>query len=124
MVTDALVREVREETGVQVTAITALVGLSQIDRPAHAAQTLVFLFEIVQWQGTLQCQDPDGLVCGVELVTYAEAIHRLQRNGSWLGIQEPLLAYLCGEVRAGTMWFYREEPDGQDRLGILPAVNK
>jgi 8-oxo-dGTP diphosphatase len=119
LVSDALIREVQEEVGVQVTAIGALAALSQIDRPAHAAQTLAFLFEIGEWQGTLQCQDPDAEVCGVELVQQAEAIQRLQRNGGWAGIQEPLMAYLRGEVGAGTMWFYREEPDGQHRLAAL-----
>ena len=124
LVTDALIREVQEEAGVQVTAIGALVGLSQIDRPTHTAQTLAFVFEVVQWHGTLQCQDPDAKVCGVELVRFAEAIHRLQRNGSWPGIQEPLLAYLRGEVLAGTMWFYREDREGQHRLGVLPPAHK
>ncbi len=123
-VTDALVREVREEVGVQVIEIGALVGISQIDRPAFAEQTLIFVFEVKQWQGTFQCQDPDGKVYGVELVHSTEAIHRLQQIGSWSGAQEPLLAYLRGDVPAGTMWFYREEPDGQRRLGVLPPTHK
>jgi 8-oxo-dGTP pyrophosphatase MutT (NUDIX family) len=123
-VTDALIREVQEEAGVQVTRIGPLVALSQIHLPARAAQTLAFVFEVAQWQGTLQCRDPDAEVCGVELVPSAEAICRLQENGGWLGIQEPLLAYLRGEVQAGAMWFYREEPDGQQRQGTLLPANQ
>ena len=124
LVNDALIREVQEEAGVQVAAIGALAGLSQIYRPAHTAQTVAFMFEVVQWQGMLQCQDPDGEVSAVELVRSAEAIHRLQQNGGWPGIGEPLLAYLRGEVPAGTMWFYREDPAGQHRLGVLPPAHK
>jgi len=121
LVTEALVREVQEEAGVQISVIGQLVALSQIDHPADACQTLVFFFEIAHWQGTLQCQDPDSKVSSVELVALPGAINRLQRNGGWPGIQEPLLAYLQGEVSAGMLWIYREGTDGQRRLGALPA---
>ncbi len=120
LIMDALIREVKEEAGVQVSPIGRLVALSQIDHPADATQTLFFVFEIAQWQGTLQCQDPDGKVHSVELVEQVEAISRLQGNGGWPGIEEPLLAYLRGEVQEGTMWFYREGSDGQRCLGTLP----
>lgn len=122
LVTDALIREVKEEAGVQVNAIGRFVGLSQIDRPLEAAQTLLFLFDIAQWQGTLQCQDPDGEVQNVELVEQGNAIKRLQCNDAWPGIQQPLLAYLRGEVRPGTMWFYREGREGQQLLVMLPPA--
>lgn len=123
-VTEALVREVQEEVGVQVTEIGALVGVSQIHRPTYTQQTLAFVFEVEQWQGTFQCQDPDGKVYGVELVHFAEAVDRLQRIRSWSGVQEPLIAYLRGDASAGTMWFYREELDGQRRLGVLPPAHR
>jgi 8-oxo-dGTP diphosphatase len=123
LVRDALIREVKEEAGVQVKAIGRLAGLSQIDRPALAAQALAFVFEIAHWEGTLECQDPDGKVSSVELVTLADAISRLQQNGGWPGIQEPLLAYLRGEICAGAMWFYREGADGQRLVGSLPPAH-
>jgi 8-oxo-dGTP pyrophosphatase MutT (NUDIX family) len=121
---DALIREVQEEVGVRVIEIGALAGISQIHRPACNEQTLAFVFEVVQWQGVFQCQDPDGKVYGVELVDLVEAIHRLQQNGGWPGVQTPLLAYLRGDVPAGTMWFYCEEPDGQRQLGVLSPAHK
>jgi 8-oxo-dGTP diphosphatase len=123
LITDALVREVKEEVGVQVTEIGALVVLAQIHRPAYSEQTLAFVFEVLQWHGTIQCQDTDAKVCSAELVRSTEAIHRLQQNGGWPGIGDPLLAYLRGDVPAGTMWFYREESDGQHRLGVLPPAH-
>ena len=122
LITDALIREVKEETGVQVNAIGPLVGISQIDRPLQASQTLLFVFEIAQWQGTLQSQDPDGEVLNVELVKQRQVIHRLQRKGAWPGIQQPLLAYLRDKVHPGTMWFYREGHDGQVFLAMLPSA--
>lgn len=121
LVSDALIREVKEEAGVQVKAIGSLVALSQIDRPARAEQSFAFVFEIPHWEGTLECQDPDGEVSRVELVTQADAISRLQQNGGWPGIGEPLLAYLRGEISAGAMRFYREGPDGQRPVGRVSS---
>jgi 8-oxo-dGTP diphosphatase len=113
LVTDGLAREVLEEAGVQLATIGRLVAISQIDRPAHAAQTLAFLFESADWHGVLRPQDPDGEVTSVELVALAEGIKRLEENGGWPGIGEPLLAYLRGDVAAGQLWLYREGAEGQ-----------
>lgn len=118
---DALIREVQEEAGVQITAIAHLACCSQIDRPAHAAQTVVFVFEVAAWHGTLNVQDPDTEVLAVELVPFAEAIQRLQRNGGWPGIQAPLLAYLQETAHAGTMWYYREDSHGQHLVTSVPT---
>jgi hypothetical protein len=117
---DALVREVREESGAQVTAVAQLACLSQIDRPAQRMQTVAFIFEVAQWHGALQSDDPDAEAFGAELVPLAEAIGRLAANGGWPGIQEPLLAYLRGEVRPGGAWFYCEDLDAQSLVAFLP----
>jgi 8-oxo-dGTP diphosphatase len=113
---DALMREVREEAGVQIEAIPRLAYVSQIDRPRHQAQTVAFVFEIDAWSGNLKADDPDGEIIQVELVPRVEAIGRLQRNGGWRGIQEPLLAYLHGHVAAGSMWCYRDTGDDQQLI--------
>ena len=70
----------------------------------------------------LQSQDPDGEVLNVELVEQRQVIHRLQRKGAWQGIQQPLLAYLRGEVYPGMIWFYREGHEGQVLSGMLPSA--
>jgi ADP-ribose pyrophosphatase YjhB (NUDIX family) len=116
LVMDALIREVQEEAGAHVTAIAKLACLSQIDRPAHRMQTVALIFEVAQWHGALQSNDPDAEAFGAELVPLAEAISRLAANGGWPGIQEPMLAYLRGETPAGSAWFYRED------LGIQSLV--
>src|SRR5688500_16128751 len=58
LVMDALIREVKEEAGAHVTAIAQLACLSQIDRPAQRMQTVAFIFEVAQWHGVLQSNDP------------------------------------------------------------------
>lgn len=113
LITDALVREVREEAGVEVTAVGQFVCCSQIDRPSDQAQTIVYMFEVEAWQGVLSNQDPDGEVLAVELVPFDQAVERLRQNGGWPGFQEPLRAYLQGNVSAGALWLYREDAGGQ-----------
>jgi 8-oxo-dGTP diphosphatase len=120
LIADALIREVQEEAGVQVTAITQLACLIQIDRPEHHAQTVAFAFEVGTWHGTLGCHDPDAEVLAVELVPLAEAISRLGASGGWPGVQAPLLMYLRGDARVGTFWCYREDSDGQHMVARLP----
>jgi len=119
LVLDALIREVREESGAHVTAIAQLACLSQIDRPAQLMQTVAFVFEVAQWHGILESNDPDLEAFGAELVPYAQAWNRLAANGGWPGIQAPLLAYLRGEAQAGSMWFYREELGLQSLVGCI-----
>ena len=117
LVIDALHREVREEAGVQIEDLPRLVCISQIDRPQHQAQTVVFMFVAAAWSGSLSVADPDNEVIHAALVPRAEAIERLRRNGGWPGIQEPLRAYLQGNVAMGSMWFYRDTGNGQQFVG-------
>ena len=119
LIADALIREVQEEAGAHVTAIAQLACLTQIDRPAHQMQTLAFIFEVEQWHGALQSNDPDAETISAELVPCDEAIRRLEANGGWPGIQAPLLAYLRGDARAGTVWFYREDLGGQSLVAYV-----
>ena len=121
LITNALMREVQEEVGVQVTTITQLACLIQMDRPDHRSQTLLFAFEVGAWQGTLRSHDPDDEILAVELVPLAEAIRRLAGKGGWPGMQTSLLTYLRGDVQAGTVWCYREDEAGQHLVGRFPA---
>ena len=59
LVTEALVREVQEETGVHVEAIGHLAAVMQIDRPVQRVQTIAYFFEVEKWHGELNVHDPD-----------------------------------------------------------------
>ena len=121
LVVDGLVREVRDEAGVAVRTITHLACWYQIDRPALNNQVVALIFEVGAWQGTLGAQDPDEEVLAVALAPLDDAIHRLATNGGWVGIQEPLLAYLRGSARPGSAWFYREEAGIQHLIASVLA---
>src|SRR5579871_5153916 len=105
LIIEALIREAREEAGVQIETISHIACLSQIDRPAHSAQTVVYIFEVGKWRGEINCQDPDGEVLEAALVPLPEGIERIRGNGGWPGIQAPLLAYLQHEQKPGAIWF-------------------
>ena len=115
LISEALVREVAEETGAHVTALGDPAFITQIDRPSIPIQSVFFAFEVSQWHGALGSNDPDDEIRQVALVPLAEAIELLAANSGWRGVQEPLLAYLRGEVAVGSMWFYREGDNGQQR---------
>jgi len=122
LVVDALVREVYEEAGAHITEVGQLACISQIDRPMHQMQTIVFIFEVRHWHGALESNDPDHEAFGAELVPCGEAIRRLEVNGGWPGIQEPQLAYLRGDAQAGTIWFYREEQGVQSLVASIASL--
>jgi 8-oxo-dGTP diphosphatase len=116
---DALIREIREETGLDALGDFQLVCTSQIERPQKKTQTLVFLFEIGKWRGSLFAQDPDQDVYAVEWVPLLDAVHRLKHNGGWPGIHMPIVSYLQADVEAGVMYFYKEETNSQRMIGCI-----
>ena len=107
LISEALVRELAEETGARVEAIGRLAYCMQIDHPARREQTIAYCFEIDGWSGTLQSADPDNEILSVALVPLRDAPQRLS-SIPWLAVREPLLSYLYGDCSAGTLWFYRE----------------
>ncbi len=115
LVHEALVREVREESGIKIDAIARLAYVTQIDRPSHAMQTTAFVFEIAGWHGDLGHNDPDHEILDVAFVPLAEAIGRLQSPLLWRGLGESVAAYLSGAAGPGTVWLYREHDDAQDQ---------
>lgn len=105
---EALVREVREETGAAVEKLGRLAYVMQIDHPERRFQTVAYCFEVDSWSGELQSADPDNEILEVALVPFAEVPTHLEAI-HWTAVREPLLAYLSGACPAGTLWFYREE---------------
>ena len=115
LIHEALVREVSEETGLEVAAIARLAYITQIDRPHHAMQTTAFVFEVGGWHGALGHNDPDHEILEVAFVPHAEAIRRLQSPLLWRGLSDSAAAYLSGAAGPGAVWLYREHSDAQDQ---------
>ena len=125
LLTEALSREVKEETGLRILSIGRLAYLSQMDMRAPIAlkgggpgpgfHTTVFTFEITAWTGSLRPADPDGYVKEARFHPLEKAVAELGRIGL-KPISEPIVAYLKSEAAAGTTWLYRGGTDGADEL--------
>ena len=126
LLTEALAREVREETGLEVLTPGRLLYLMQLDNPHKqqlrqmpgpepSYQSTAFVFEIGAWKGELGAADPDGIVLEPRFLPQPEAIHKLEELPMRI-MSEPIVAYLRGETGAGTVWLYRRQGDGSDEL--------
>lgn len=114
LLTEALVREVREETGLDVQQIGHVAYMVQYDQPAEAYQSLVVVFEIATWQGTLHMADPDQMILEAKFVPIPEALARIAAL-PWRRMREPLGAYLTGNAPPGSLWLYRQH-NGTEQL--------
>jgi 8-oxo-dGTP diphosphatase len=113
LVPEALVREVREETGIEIAPPTRLAFVRQIDNrrlealvgggPGEGYLVTVWVFDIERWDGNLDARDPDGFVTEARLVPVREAVDRLRRT-HWLGLAAD---YLEGRIEPGSLHFER-----------------
>jgi 8-oxo-dGTP diphosphatase len=122
----ALVREIREETGLAAGPIGRLAYVAEIDvrRPERLQGgrgqpttylARAFVFEVEGCEGDLACADPDGYVLGAEYVPLPDAVARLERH-PYRPMGEPIASYLRGAAAPGTTWRYRRDPDGELHL--------
>jgi 8-oxo-dGTP diphosphatase len=94
----ALVREVREETGLTVTAPPSVACVSQhvvSGDPGWDGTWTVITFRVERATGTLRPEDPDELVLEAAWVPFDEALARLAAHPS-RNRREPLVACLTG----------------------------
>jgi 8-oxo-dGTP diphosphatase len=115
LLTETLVREVREETGLEVSAIGRLAYSTQIDFPERRHQTVAFTYEVTAWSGSCQPSDPDEEVVDTAWVPLADAPQMVEGIG-WRGMREPLIAYLRGAAPPSSTWFYRWDATKQDQM--------
>jgi 8-oxo-dGTP diphosphatase len=118
LVPEALVREVREETGITI-APGRLAFVRQVDnrqpvqlvgrRAGIGYLVTVWVFEVGDWTGEPASEDPDGFVKEARLVPLHEAVLRLRRT-HWLEIAAD---YLEGRIEPGSLHFERWHEDGQ-----------
>lgn len=100
---DALKREVLEETGIRVLTI------GQLEYVVHslnnAGNTIAMAFNVEKWRGTPKPNDPDGLIVDCRFVPVSDAI-RLVEELPYQMMREPLHAYLKGASEPGVLWEY------------------
>jgi 8-oxo-dGTP diphosphatase len=109
-ITDALVRELREETGITVLDPGTLAFTAQVDDRREGWFATVWTWDVARWEGEIAVDDPDGLVREAGWVPLTEACRRLDLI-SW----QPLTArYLRGDLERWPLWFRRVHPDGRE----------
>jgi 8-oxo-dGTP pyrophosphatase MutT (NUDIX family) len=116
----ALVRELREETGLayagDVRHAYTVHYLVPDDARAHA---VVHVFDghgdgvTALGAGAVPSPDPEGEVEAVEMVPLVTAMQRLAAIPERV-VREPLLAYLAGDRSAGCFWSYPFPGTGQE----------
>jgi 8-oxo-dGTP diphosphatase len=123
LLSEALFREVYEETGLQVREIGNLVYVVQVEGEQLAGSSLAFVFDVSDWQGEITVGDPAGLVRSAGFVPLKEAISRLEML-PWRAMSQPVAAYLKGEAVRGATWLYRLSDSGEQELvAVLPATS-
>ena len=101
--TDALKREVLEETGIEVLDVGTIAYV--VNAKHDDGNSIVLTFNVETWRGSPKPDDPDGLVSDCRFVTVPEAI-RLVKRLPYRTMREPLLAHLQGDTAPGTLWEY------------------
>ncbi len=91
LVPEALVREVREETGLEIAYPRRLAFVRQVDerRPVQLIDSrgpgigylaTIWVFEVDGWRGELAPSDPDGVVSDARFVPRREAVRASAAN--------------------------------------------
>jgi 8-oxo-dGTP diphosphatase len=108
---EAGARELREETGLVVTADQArLVASTDVVGPDGSVLTAASNFVADDVTGPFAIDDPDGSVLEARWFPRAEAI-QLVRQVPYPPIAVPVVAYLTGSVPVGTRWVFTAPRD-------------
>ncbi|MEV7465428.1 NUDIX hydrolase [Streptomyces kronopolitis] len=107
LLTEALVREVKEETGLNLRAVGPLAYLVNTTTEKYPS-TVVLTFDCTEWDGEIAVHDPDGKVTGAVLLPLTEAKTVLASSSATRPEIEPMLDYLEG-LKAGRVWSYRND---------------
>jgi ADP-ribose pyrophosphatase YjhB (NUDIX family) len=126
LLTEALAREVWEETGLRIEEVGWLIYVAQLHNPSDhsrsagelpppSGEATAFVFEASVLGHQPSGADPGAFVSDARFLALQEAIERLEAL-PWRFMREPIVAYLRGEAGVGAVWLYRRNQDGSDEL--------
>lgn len=108
LATEALERELLEETGIRIVDPGRVAFTAQMDNRQDGWFATVWTWEVAAWDGEPAPDDPDGYVSEAAFLPLAEAVERLS-GIAW----HPLtVRYLRGELPRGSLWLRRVHADG------------
>jgi 8-oxo-dGTP diphosphatase len=113
LVSEALIREVGEETGLRLRTPGRLAFVVNTTT-AQFPSVLVLFFECTDWDGELAPADPDAKITDAIIASLGQALRLVSGSPMSRPEKEPLAAYLSGAA-APAMWAYRDgrpAPDG------------
>jgi len=84
------------------------------DQPEGHLST-IYAFEVPEWAGELEIDDPDGDILEARFHVVEEAVEKLAKV-PYTTIREPASAYLSGQVGAGAIWLFRRNEPGPGEL--------
>ncbi len=89
---EALTREVVEETGIVVSEWTGPVYSVVAAAPGMGWHLTVEVHEAMVWSGSINIDDPDGIVIEASFLDVEAAVERLATNARW--VCEPITEWL------------------------------
>lgn len=111
LLTEALIREVNEETGLRLATVGPLAFLVNTTSKQYPS-TVALTFDCSDWSGDIAVQDPDHKIIGAVMLPLNEAKQLLASSTAARPEIEPVLAYLNG-ASTSQLWTYRDnQPAG------------
>jgi 8-oxo-dGTP diphosphatase len=104
---EGLSREVREETGLEVTRWSGPLYRIEAVAPGLGWRLRVEAHLAVEYSGQLTVDDPDGIVVDARFVEFERCSHHLTANHRW--VREPLTEWLSERWEDSRDYGYRVE---------------
>jgi 8-oxo-dGTP diphosphatase len=115
-VVEGLTREVREETGLQVTEWAGPLYEIEADAPDMGWRLRVEAWRAVTWEGELTIDDPDGIVVDARWVAVDECALHLEGCSPW--VADPVHEWLAGRWDGSRRYGYRIVGADQSSLEV------